>query len=215
MRKIAIIGCGTSAMILSHALLNHGGFEVTVFSEKTANQWYEGPPTGTPFVADENIDIERELGIEHWEDEILFGDGIMLDFRSNKGAEPLTIRGRFAKLGAAVDLRTRVQRWMNDFVARGGRLVIERVNPERVDAISRSADLTVLATGKGELGALIEHDPEGSELRRVIALQELASSWLEMRYALRIGILKFLCAGYWRTALPQNRQSVSHHEVTF
>ena len=51
MRKIAIIGCGTSAMILSHALLNHGGFEVTVFSEKTANQWYEGPPTGTPFVA--------------------------------------------------------------------------------------------------------------------------------------------------------------------
>lgn len=163
MKKIAIIGCGSSAMILSHALLNQGGFDVTVFSEKSAQQWYDGPPTGTPFVAGENIDIERELGIEHWEDEMFFGDGIMLDFRPSRFVEPLTIRGRFAKLGAAVDLRTRVRRWMDDYVTRGGRLIIERVSPERVDSIAQSADLTVLATGKGELGSMIERDDERSE----------------------------------------------------
>ena len=84
MRPIAIIGCGSSAMILAHALLNHGGYEVTVFSEKTAAQWSAGPPTGTPFVAGENIDIERELGLEHWEDEMFFGDGVMLDFRPTR-----------------------------------------------------------------------------------------------------------------------------------
>lgn len=150
-------------MILAHALLQRGGYEVTVFSEKTAAQWYDGAPPGTPFVAGENIDIERELGIEHWEDGMFFGDGVMLDFRATRGTEPLTVRGRFHKLGAAVDLRTRVTRWMNDFEALGGRLVIERVTAERVDAISQDADLTLMATGKGDLGALIPRDDERSE----------------------------------------------------
>ena len=163
MKDIAIIGCGGAAMILGHALLRHGDCRVTVFSEKSAQEWYDGPPTGTPFVAGENIDIERELGIEHWEDEMFFGDGVMLDFRMTRGTDPLTIRGRFGKLGAAVDLRTRVSRWMNEFEKRGGKLVIERVTPERVEAISIAADLTVLATGKGELGSLIERDDERSE----------------------------------------------------
>lgn len=70
MRKIAIIGCGSSAMILAPALLNQGGCEVAVFSEKTAEQWRSGPPAGTLFVAGENIDIGRGLGLEHWEDSI-------------------------------------------------------------------------------------------------------------------------------------------------
>jgi len=160
-------------MILAHALLKQGGYEVTVFSEKTATEWYEGPPTGTPFVAGENIDIERELGLEHWENEMFFGDGVMLDFRPTRGVEPLTVHGRFHKLGAAVDLRTRVPRWMNDFEQRGGHLIIERVSAERVDKISRDADLTVLATGKGDLGNLIPRDDDRSEFdrpqRRLIA----------------------------------------------
>ncbi|MFT4581468.1 MAG: hypothetical protein ACI915_005103 [Gammaproteobacteria bacterium] len=173
MRTIAIIGCGSSAMILGHALLNHGGYDVTVFSEKTSAQWYDGPPTGTPFVAGENIDIERELGIEHWEDQMFFGDGIMLDYRATRDADPLTVRGRFAKLGAAVDLRTRVRRWMDDFETRGGHLVIEQVSRDRIEAIGRSADLTVLAAGKGELASLVPRDNERSEFdgpqRRLIA----------------------------------------------
>lgn len=173
MKHIAIVGCGSSAMILAHALLLHGGYRVSVYSEKTADQWYDGPPTGTPFVAGENIDIERELGMEHWEDEMFFGDGVMLDFRPTRGAEPLTVRGRFGKLGAAVDLRTRVSRWMRDFSALGGELVIERVTAARVDEIARGADLTVLAIGKGDLGTLIARDNERSEFtqpqRRLIA----------------------------------------------
>ena len=88
MKKIAIIGCGSSAMILGHSLLAHGGYEVVVFSEKTARQWAAGPPTGTPFVAGENIDIERELALEHWEDTMFFGDGVMLDFRASRDTEP-------------------------------------------------------------------------------------------------------------------------------
>ncbi len=173
MKTIAIIGCGSSAMILAHALLNQGGYQVSVFSEKTAREWAAGPPTGTPFVAGENIDIERELGLEHWEDTMFFGDGVMLDFRPTRGTDPLTVRGRFGKLGAAVDLRTRVPRWMDDFEARGGSLVIERVEAERAAAIARDADLTLLATGKGELGSLIPRDAERSEFdrpqRRLIA----------------------------------------------
>ena len=50
---------------------------------------------------------------------------------------------------------------------------IERVTVERVAQIARDADLTVLATGKGELGSLIARDDERSEFdqpqRRLIA----------------------------------------------
>lgn len=160
-------------MILGHALMNQGGYDVSVFSEKTAEQWREGPPTGTPFVAGENIDIERELGLEHWEDSMFFGDGVMLDFRTTKDTPPLTVRGRFGKLGAAVDLRTRVPRWMDDFELKGGRLIIEKVTAERVHEIAKDADLTVLATGKGELGSMVSRDPTRCEFdkpqRRLIA----------------------------------------------
>lgn len=173
MKQIAIIGCGSSAMLLAHALLQHGDYEVTVFSEKTAAQWRDGPPTGTPFVAGENIDIERELGLEHWEEQMFFGDGVMLDFRASREQPPLTVRGRFGKLGAAVDLRTRVPRWMDDFELCGGNLVIERITPARADQIAGHTDLTILATGKGELGSLIQRDDSRSEFeqpqRRLIA----------------------------------------------
>ena len=166
MKDIAIIGCGGAAMILGHTLLRHGDCRVTVFSEKTAQEWFDGPPTGTPFVAGENIDIERELDIEYWEDEMYFGDGVMLDFRMTRGTDPLTVRGRFGKLGAAVDLRSRVSRWMREFEARGGNLVIERVTRERAEAISADANLTILATGKGELGSIVPRDDERSEFDR-------------------------------------------------
>ena len=163
MTNIAIIGCGGAAMILGHALLRYGDCNVTVYSERTANDWLTGPPTGTPFVAGENIDIERELEIEFWEDDMYFGDGVMLDFRMTRGAPPLTVRGRFGKLGAAVDLRTRVSRWMDEFETRGGDLRIERVTPSRLDEIAGCADLTVLATGKGDLGSIVPRDEERSE----------------------------------------------------
>ena len=44
----------------------------------------------------------------------------------------------------------------------GGKLVIESVTPERMDAIALQNDLTVLAAGKADLGRLIPRDERRS-----------------------------------------------------
>lgn len=95
-------------MRIAHVLLNDGGYDGTVFSDNTAQQWYGGLPIGTPF----DIDIER--GLERWEDSSFFPIGVMLHFRPTRGQDPLTVRSRFGQLGAAVDLRSRAQRNIRD-----------------------------------------------------------------------------------------------------
>jgi hypothetical protein len=47
---------------------------------------------------------------------------------------------------------------MNDFEARGGRIVIEAVTPTRADEIAKQSDLTVLAAGKADLAKLVPRD---------------------------------------------------------
>lgn len=164
MDKVSVIGCGSSAMIFAHALLNKGGYDITVYSDRTAHDWlHNSAPTGMPFAAGETIDIERELGIQHWEDELFLGDGVLLDYRRTKGEPPLTVRGRFGKLGAAMDLRPRIARWMTDFEDRGGNLVVETVSAQRVEEIAAQSDLTLLASGKGEIGNLVPRDDVRSE----------------------------------------------------
>jgi flavin-dependent dehydrogenase len=162
MKTISIVGAGTSGLIFAHALLREG-YHVTLYSDRSAEQWLnEGPPTGTAFLYNETIDIERELGLDHWSEDMFKGDGVLLDFCPYVGAERLVASGLFRNGGAAVDLRMKVHRWLHDFEERGGQLVIEAVNAERLDAISQSSDLTVLATGKADLARIIPRDPERS-----------------------------------------------------
>ena len=81
MRKIAIIGSGTSGMFAAHALLQKG-YDITVYSDRTADDWlHKSAPTGTAYLYECNIMLEREIGIEHWYDESVHGDGVHLDFQ--------------------------------------------------------------------------------------------------------------------------------------
>jgi len=163
MRKISIIGSGTSGMLCALAL-QQKGYEVTVYSDRTADDWLnKSAPTGTAFIYDCNIQIERDLGIEHWQDDAFHGEGVLLDFQTTSGADPLTMAGRFeSSRGAAIDIRLRVHRWMNDFESAGGKIVIGAVSPEQMDSIAEESDLTVLAAGKGEISQVIPRDAERS-----------------------------------------------------
>ncbi len=163
MRKIAVIGSGTSGMMFAHKLLQ-AGHEVTVYSDRTADQWLnESTPTGTAYLWDCNIQFERDLGLEHWGDRTVHAEGIHIDWQPTAGAERLVAQGLVdSPRGGAVDIRMRVHRWMNDFERAGGRIVISSVTPGQLDEISVANDLTVLAVGKGDLAGIIPRDPERS-----------------------------------------------------
>ena len=158
MRTIAIIGSGIAGLLTAHGLVR-AGHKVTLFSDRTADQWrYACRPTGTAARFDPALAYERELGLDHWSAEAPRVQGVHLTFCPEPGNQLLTLTGRVAAPAMAIDVRLQSHRWMNDLVARGGELVIEAVNVARLDAIAAEHDLTVVAAGKAELSALFERD---------------------------------------------------------
>jgi 2-polyprenyl-6-methoxyphenol hydroxylase-like FAD-dependent oxidoreductase len=159
MAKVSVIGAGPAGLIFAYALLRKG-YDVTVYSDRTPDQWlHHSTPTGTAFLYGEVIDIERQLGMDHWADNMFGGDGVHLDFKPTAdGDTRIEVAGRFKRTGGAIDQRLRVHRWLEDLEANGGKLVIESVTPERADEIAQQSDLTVLAAGKADLGKLIPRD---------------------------------------------------------
>lgn len=163
MAKVSIIGAGQAGLIFAYTLLR-GGHDVTVYSDRTPEQWLNDfPPTGTAFLYGDTIDIERDLGIDHWSQDMFSGSGVLLDFKPRiEGDDHVVVSGRFGSEGGAIDQRLRIHRWLEDMEAAGGRLVIESVSPERLDAIALSSDLTVLAAGKADLARIIPRHAQRS-----------------------------------------------------
>ena len=163
MRNISIIGSGTSGMLCAIALQQQG-YDVRVYSDRSADDWlHRSAPTGTAFIYDANIQIERDLGIEHWQADAFHGHGVLLDFQPTRGAERLVMAGRFQSTrGAAIDIRMRVHRWMNDFEHNGGRIELGAVSLEQLDDIAMTSDLTLLAAGKGEIAQVVARDARRS-----------------------------------------------------
>ena len=162
MTKVSVIGSGMAGMIFTYALLRSGkGYDVTVYTDRTPDEILNNhPPTGTAALYGQTIDIERELGMDFWTDQMHCMDGVLMDFKPTiDGDLRIPVIGRFDREdGGAVDVRLRVHRWMNDLEAVGGRYVVETVTPARLDEIASQSDLTVLAAGKGDVGRLIPRD---------------------------------------------------------
>lgn len=162
MAQVSIIGAGTTGLVLAYACLRDG-HDVTLYSDRTAEQWLNGTPTGTAYLYGETIDVERELGMDHWSHEMFGGMGVLLDFKPELAGEArMRVAGNWGSLGSGIDMRMRVHRWMNDLESRGGKLVIEAVTPQRADEIAQASDVTLLAAGKADLGNLIPRNPERS-----------------------------------------------------
>ena len=158
MRNIAIIGSGQAGLLAAHGLLR-AGYQVTLYSDRTASQWLnESRPTGTAARFHISLEYERELGLNHWEKEAPKGEGVHLTFSPAKGNRLLTLAGRLKDYFLAIDLRLQSHRWMNDFAAKGGKIEIENVTVPRLDEIAAAHDLTIVAAGRADLCNLFERD---------------------------------------------------------
>lgn len=157
-KHIAIVGAGTAGLIFAHRMLRAGN-RVTLFSDRSADQWlHESPPTGSAFAYGITTDIERAAGLNDYHREVRPGDGVLFDFVPTAGAESITLAGKWSHKGSAVDLRLRISDWMHQFQVRGGTLVIESMTLERLTKISEEFDDIFIAAGKGELGNLFGRD---------------------------------------------------------
>lgn len=157
MSKIAIIGSGTTGLLTGIGLLKQG-HNVTIHSALSAKDWLtKVPPTGTACRFASSLDLERELGVNHWENSTPI-EGIHLTFCPKPGRQLIDLMGRFDRMALAIDVRLQSFQWTQDFESRGGKIRIENVDIPRLEKIAAGADLTLVAAGKAEIGQLFEVD---------------------------------------------------------
>jgi len=163
-RRIAIIGSGQAGLVAAHGLVR-AGHEVKLYSDRSADAWLnESKPTGTAARFWPVLAYERELGLAHWEAEAPGIRGIHLTYSPKVGNRLLTMAARVQceddrPGGQAIDLRLQSHRWMTDL---GDRVVVEKVLPERLDAIAAEHELVLVATGRGPLAELFPRNAERS-----------------------------------------------------
>ena len=175
-RRIAIVGSGQAGLILAFAMLEQG-WVVTLFSDRTPDELYNGRATATAFMFDRALGRERKLGLNLWDDFVPWSEGIHLDFCSDARVAPLTLEGRFTVPGQAVDQRLKYSVWLREFVRRGGVLEVAAVMPTDLETLAARHDLVCVAAGRGALANLFKRDEQRStyrEPRRTLALLTLA-----------------------------------------
>ena len=162
MRNIGIIGSGVSGLLAGLGFLKLG-CKTTVYSELSAQDWLDKvPPTGTAARFASSLDVERSLGVAHWDDQVPQMEGIHLTFCPKPGRQLLDMLARFSRWGTAVDVRLQSHCWTNDFIERGGKFEHTKVDLARMDEIAAEHDLLIVAAGKGEIGKLFPRDDERS-----------------------------------------------------
>lgn len=197
MRRIAVVGAGIAGLVAAHGLVR-AGYEVTLLSDRTAEQQLAGRPTGTAARFAPALAYERELGLDCWDHQAPKIVGAHLLACLRPGNQLATLIGRQSAPGLAIDVRLQSHRWLHDLEARGGRVRIEAVSLERLDAIAAEHDLTVVAAGKGELGALFERDEERSvyrEPQRNVAMVTVVGPSLEREGIPFVGVKNNIIEG--------------------
>jgi 2-polyprenyl-6-methoxyphenol hydroxylase-like FAD-dependent oxidoreductase len=161
-RRIAIVGSGQTGLVAAHGFVQ-AGHEVTLYSDRSAERWlYGSRPTGAAARFELALGYERELGLAHWEDAAPKARGFHLTYCPKLGNRLVTMTSVAASYAQAVDLRLQSHRWMLELQAAGGRLVVETVDPDRLDAIAAQHDLVLVAAGRGPLAELFPRNPERS-----------------------------------------------------
>lgn len=174
MKRIAIVGAGQSGLQLGLGLLA-AGYEVTLYSNRSADDIRGGKVMSSQCMFDASLQIERRLGLDHWASECPTVDGIALavPHPEQQGAKAIDWAARLASPAQSVDQRLKIPAWMDAFQKQGGELVFKDAGIEDLEVCTRSHDLTLVASGKGEISKLFERDAHKStydQPQRALAL---------------------------------------------
>lgn len=172
MKRIAIIGAGQSGLQLALGLLQNG-YEVTLLSDRTGEEIRTGRVMSSQCMFDSALQTERDLHLNLWEQECPKVEGIGFSLPGAHSTKAIDWAARLDAYAQAVDQRIKMPRWMEEFQRNGGELIVKEAHLADVESYARSHDLTIIATGKGQLGWLFEKDASRSPYdkpQRVLAL---------------------------------------------
>jgi flavin reductase (DIM6/NTAB) family NADH-FMN oxidoreductase RutF len=171
-KRIAIIGAGQSGLQLALGLLD-SGYEVSLYSDRSADEIREGRVMSSQCMFDSALEIERDLNLNYWDDQCPKVEGISFTVPDGIGGTSIDWAARLDNAAHSVDQRLKIPRWLAKFESRGGALHIKAATPDDLAACARTHDLVIVASGKGALSQLFERDPARSpfsQAQRALAL---------------------------------------------
>lgn len=191
MKKIAIVGAGQSGLQLGLSLLQSGN-QVTLVSDRTAEQIRQGKVMSSQVLFGRSLEIERKLGLNQWESECPVIDSISFALVH----EQQCLLNFSAKLDASaqsVDQRLKLAAWLNVFAESGGKLLIESPTVDLLEQLTAVNDLVIVASGKGEISQLFEKDSEKSPYQTPQRILSLA--YFQVEQPLRTSVGFRACPG--------------------
>ncbi len=161
MRKILIVGAGQAGLQLALGLQSQG-YDVTVMSNRTADEVRSGRVMSTQCMFTTALGHERELGINFWEDQAPRIEGLGVSVSAPDASRPIDWVGRLRGYAQSVDQRLKMAGWMEAFAERGGKIVVHGVAVSDLDYFARAYDLVLVSAGKGELVSMFGRDASRS-----------------------------------------------------
>jgi hypothetical protein len=176
-RKIAIVGAGQAGLLLGTALLDQG-HRVTLLTNRSAADVWNGKVMSSQFIFDPKLQIERDWGMNQWEPACPKTEGIAFTVPNPDGSGTKAIHwhSRLHAYGQSVDQRVKMPGWMEEFVRRGGELSIVNAGIPELEQLAASHDLVLLAGGKGEIVNLFGRNEERSPVKQ--PMRQLALTYV-------------------------------------
>ncbi|MBB4930283.1 hypothetical protein F4561_001103 [Lipingzhangella halophila] len=165
MRRILIVGSGQAGLQLGLGL-QAAGYDVTIMSARTPEEIRDGRIMSTQCMFYPNLQIERDLGLNLWEDQAPKIVAQRLTVSDPPGEMAFGFVGRWESYAQSVDQRVKMAGWLELFESRGGEVVYHGVMTSDLESLAAMYDLTIIAAGKGDLVELFDRDASRSPYDR-------------------------------------------------
>jgi 2-polyprenyl-6-methoxyphenol hydroxylase-like FAD-dependent oxidoreductase len=168
---VGIVGAGIAGLHLGLRVMTLGhGMAATIYTSQTPEEKRAARVGNVVIRFAPTRQRERLLGVNHWDDPAYDLHSFSINV---VGPRPLSFDARVGSPAGVVDLRLYEARLLEDFVARGGRVVKATLHAHDLDELAAAHDLLVVASGRGSLSTVFErvaeHSPYAKPQRLVAA----------------------------------------------